>query len=92
LNNVAKHARARNVNIVVQRESEHVSLMIEDDGVGFDTKQAFDAHDKRLGLVGMRERATLLGGTLAAESEMGRGTIVVARVPAPPAPDSTNPR
>jgi signal transduction histidine kinase len=82
LNNVAKHARARHANIVIQRQSDHVAFLVDDDGVGFDTEQAFAAHDRRLGLVGMRERASLLGGTLDVESQPGRGTTVIARIPA----------
>lgn len=84
---VAKHARARNVNIVLQRRSDHVSLIVEDDGIGFDIEQALDARDKRLGLAGMRERATLLSGTLDVESRPGHGTTVVARIPAPARPE-----
>jgi PAS domain S-box-containing protein len=82
LNNVAKHARARNVAVVLQRRSDHVSLIVEDDGAGFDTEQAFDGRDKRLGLVGMRERVALLGGTIDVESQPGHGTTVIARIPA----------
>jgi len=82
LNNVAKHAHARHVIIALQCWSDRVSLIVEDDGVGFDSERIVAAVDKQLGLVGMRERALLLGGTLDVESQPGRGTTVVARIPA----------
>jgi PAS domain S-box-containing protein len=81
LNNVAKHARARNVAVLLQRRSDQVWLIVEDDGVGFDTAQVFAARGTRLGVAGMRERASLLGGTLDVESNPGRGTTLVARIP-----------
>jgi signal transduction histidine kinase len=59
-----------------------VSLIVEDDGVGFETERIVAGVAKQLGLVGMRERASLLGGTLDVESQPGRGTTVVARIPA----------
>jgi PAS domain S-box-containing protein len=82
LNNVAKHARARNVVVLLQRRADDVWLTVEDDGAGFDTEQVLPARDRRLGVVGMRERASLLGGTLDVESKPGQGTTVVARIPA----------
>jgi signal transduction histidine kinase len=82
LNNVAKHAHARQVIIALQCWSDRVSLIVEDDGVGFETERIVAGVAKQLGLVGMRERASLLGGTLDVESQPGRGTTVVARIPA----------
>jgi signal transduction histidine kinase len=82
LNNVAKHAHARNVSIALQCWSDRVSLIVEDDGVGFDRERIVASVDKQLGLVGMRERVSLLGGTLDVESQPGCGTTVVARIPA----------
>lgn len=82
LNNVAKHASARNVVILLQSRSDQVWLIVEDDGVGFEPDRALGARDKRLGVVGMRERASLFGGTLDVESNLGHGTTVVARIPA----------
>ena len=84
LNNVAKHARAANVTILLEGRMDAVSLIIEDDGVGFDAENTSAADDKGLGLVGMRERAALVGGTAAVESEPGGGTRVIVRIPAPP--------
>ena len=82
LNNVAKHSQARNVAILIDRRSDRVSLIVEDDGIGFDTAARMGSR-QRFGLVGMRERATLLGGTLDVESSPGNGTTLAVRIPAP---------
>jgi signal transduction histidine kinase len=58
-----------------------VSALIEDDGEGFDPDSPLAASERRLGVLGMQERVTLLGGSLAVESAPGRGTTVIARVP-----------
>ncbi len=71
LTNVVKHARAQRVSLVVQRRPRGVSVVIEDDGAGFDPS-GLDDHG--LGLVGMRERLALVGGRLAIESGRGHGT------------------
>ncbi len=84
LNNVAKHARAASVTILLEDRADAVSLIIEDDGVGFDAEKTSDANNKRLGLVGMRERAALVGGTAEVESHPDEGTRVIVRIPKPP--------
>jgi PAS domain S-box-containing protein len=81
LNNVAKHARADRVDVVLERSSEAVALIIEDNGIGFDASGA-ETSGQRLGLVGMRERAALVGGHLQIESTPARGTTVIVRIPA----------
>ena len=83
LNNVLKHARAAQVDIALERHADHVSLIIEDDGVGFDASQAaIDTHGiGGVGLLGMRERAALIGADLQIESTVGRGTTVFVRLP-----------
>ncbi len=88
LNNIAKHAAADNVAIVLERRARQVSLIIEDDGVGFDLQQPFGTDDTGLGLIGMRERAALVGGTVELESQPGEGTTVVVRIAALPAPET----
>ncbi len=80
LTNVLKHAAARRVSVVVRRAAGQVSAVVEDDGGGFDP-DAVATH--RLGVLGMRERVTLVGGTLAVESRPGRGATVIARIPLP---------
>jgi signal transduction histidine kinase len=86
LNNVAKHAQAEHVAVLLEGRPDRVSLIIEDDGVGFDVEQLVGPH-QRFGVVGMRERATLLGGTLDVESHPGKGATVVARIPVPSHPE-----
>ena len=86
LTNVAKHARADRVDIVLEHTREHVSLIIEDNGIGFDPAEV-DAAAPGFGLIGMRERAALAGADFLVESAPGRGTAVILRAPAlSPAP------
>jgi len=79
LTNVAKHARARNVEILLERRVDHVLLIIEDDGVGFDPAAAGTAA-QGFGLLGMQERAGLVGAMLEIESSPGEGTTVLVRM------------
>jgi signal transduction histidine kinase len=78
LSNVVKHAGAEHVSIVLAQRDARVAATIDDDGRGFD--QA-DVREDALGLVGMRERLGLVGGTLEIESSPGSGTTVAAQVP-----------
>jgi PAS domain S-box-containing protein len=84
LNNAAKHSQAAGVTILLEGRADAVSLIIEDDGVGFDSESTSGVNDKGLGLVGIRERAALVGGTAEVESQPGEGTRVIVRIPAPP--------
>jgi signal transduction histidine kinase len=81
LNNVAKHARAQHVDIVLERNADHLSLIVEDDGVGFNPLDR-ETLGEGLGLTGMRERAALVGADVQIESVPDRGTTVILRVPA----------
>ncbi|WP_422932093.1 chemotaxis protein CheB [Singulisphaera sp. PoT] len=86
LNNVFKHAEARRVSVIIERRGGELTALIEDDGRGFDADRVDSTERRRgLGLLGMRERVNLLGGTLVVESGDGGGTIVRARIPMPPA-------
>ena len=87
LNNAAKHADAKSVAVMLKRRTDQVSLIIEDNGVGFDLQQVLGADDKGLGLIGMRERAALFGGTVEIESQPNNGATVVVRIPTPPVPE-----
>jgi len=80
LTNVAKHARAGNVDVILERRSDSVLLIVEDDGVGFDPAAA--GHG--FGLIGMQERAALVGATLEVESAAGKGTTILVRMAAAP--------
>ena len=79
LTNVAKHAAARIVSVVVDRLNRHVKAVVEDDGSGFDPS----ANEGRLGLIGMRERVDLVGGEFEVESSPGSGTTIYVRIPLP---------
>jgi PAS domain S-box-containing protein len=83
LNNVARHARAAHVSIVLERRDNQVIAIVEDDGRGFDAEAVIAAlrAEQRLGLLGMRERVAQVGGTLTVESNPGSGTTVIARIP-----------
>jgi signal transduction histidine kinase len=78
LTNIVKHARARNVSILVVRRARSATAVIEDDGEGFDPASV---HEDGLGLLGMRERVALLDGRLTVESTPGAGTTLAVEVP-----------
>jgi signal transduction histidine kinase len=76
--NVAKHAGAEHLSITLMRKNGSVVAIVEDDGKGFDPERA---RSDGLGLVGMRERLALVGGTLRIEAAAGAGTTIAAEVP-----------
>ena len=78
LTNIARHAAASSASVLLEQRGESLSLIIEDDGCGFDVKSVGALG--RLGIVGMRERVEALGGTLDIESS-GAGTTIFARIP-----------
>jgi len=77
LTNVAKHAQAETVWIEVEQDRTAISILVRDDGIGFD----MDARSSGLGLVGMRERVALAGGSLTIVSTPGVGTVLRGRIP-----------
>jgi signal transduction histidine kinase len=79
LTNVVRHAHAGEVSIVATARGGSVQLVVEDDGVGFDPAALVPA--EQIGLLGMRERVELLGGSLRIESAPGAGCSVHARIP-----------
>jgi signal transduction histidine kinase len=81
LTNASKHASPKAVSVVVHRNPNLVRLVVEDDGRGFDIADA--RPDTQLGLMGMRERAHLVGGSMTVESSKGRGTTVCVTIPLP---------
>jgi PAS domain S-box-containing protein len=83
LNNIVKHARATQVNVMLERRGETASLIVEDNGKGFDptSRRRRDGKSRGLGLLGMQERAALVGGSLQIESNKRSGTTVFATVP-----------
>jgi signal transduction histidine kinase len=82
LTNVARHARAGRVEITIEKQARAVSLTIHDDGRSFQADRVLRAKsNKRLGLLGMRERVEMIGGRLAIHSAPGRGTTISAKIP-----------
>lgn len=85
LTNIARHAKAQQVTIRIQISASSIMITINDDGIGFAAHQA--AAD-RLGLLGMRERAELLGGLFSIQSQAGSGTRIDVNIPLPVTRDS----
>jgi signal transduction histidine kinase len=82
LTNVAKHAEAKNVSVILTYRHSSLVAVIEDDGKGFDVNRVMaSAHEKKLGLFGMQERAFLIGGEFTIESQPGAGTTIFLEVP-----------
>jgi signal transduction histidine kinase len=79
LTNVARHAKATRVEVVKQKQRDRLVLRIRDNGRGFDP--ADPSRSKSLGLLGMRERAAILGGQVKIASAPGKGTTVTAWIP-----------
>ncbi|MBP5105281.1 PAS domain-containing sensor histidine kinase [Pseudomonas protegens] len=78
LTNVMRHAQAHTVELTLTLEAHELCMSISDDGLGFDTASA---RPTSFGLVGMRERVLIMGGSLSLHSERGEGTTLSVRVP-----------
>lgn len=78
LNNVAKHAQARHVDVSLSWQDDALLLVIEDDGIGF----GGETSEKSFGLIGIRERASMMGGSASIASAEGKGTRVTVIIPA----------
>jgi len=89
LTNVAKHSRAGRVDVILERRQNHVLLIVEDDGVGFEVSEKTEGTVSSargpggFGLLGMQERAALVGATIEIESAAGKGTTILVRMAAP---------
>jgi PAS domain S-box-containing protein len=81
LNNIAKYSHARQVEVILERRADCVLLIVEDDGIGFDVAER--GNGAGFGLIGMQERATLIGATLEIESAPEQGTTILVRIAAP---------
>lgn len=86
LTNVARHARASRVDVSIKKLPDAVHMQIKDNGRSFATEKVFH---NRLGLLGMRERMEMVGGTLTIDSAPGAGTTVHAQIPTKPDSRST---
>ncbi|MBI3805152.1 MAG: GAF domain-containing protein [Nitrospirae bacterium] len=84
LTNVAKHAEAESVVLSLEKKDVHVHLYITDDGKGFEVKRYFSSSPmgrRGLGILGMKERVELAGGTFFIDSDPGQGTRISIKVP-----------
>lgn len=83
LTNVVRHADASEVGVILNVADGQVSMIVEDDGRGFPANEedAANDHAMRLGLLGIRERLALVGGSLEIESSPGCGATVFVRIP-----------
>jgi len=83
VNNIKKHARAKNIWMALERRDDHLLVSIRDDGQGFDVSQVERTYGERgsLGLLNMKERAELVSGKISIESALGKGTTVQLQVP-----------
>ena len=83
LTNAAKYAEATQISVLLEKRESQLSVIVEDNGVGFAIAQLRNSTPgkEKLGLYGMRERATQLGGSMVIESEPGQGTAVYVRIP-----------
>lgn len=79
LTNIGRHSNARSASVFLNRTDERLRAIVEDDGCGF----VVDHFSTSIGLLGMRERLQIVGGTLSVESCVGRGTTIVAEIPNP---------
>lgn len=83
LTNIAKYAQASSVSIIVERKKSAVIAIVEDYGIGFELQHvlASPLKEKKLGIFGMEERVSVIGGEFTIESEPGVGTTIYARIP-----------
>jgi two-component system sensor histidine kinase UhpB len=83
INNILRHAQANNARISLNQQNCEIRLRVEDDGVGFDVAQASEQAIslQHLGLLGIQERAQLVGGRISLESTPGKGTCLMVLVP-----------
>jgi signal transduction histidine kinase len=82
LTNVARHAQANRVEVIIQNLPEGICMKIKDDGKSFQVDRVLDGKGcKHLGLLGMRERLEMVGGNFAVESAPGKGSTIIAQIP-----------
>ncbi len=77
--NVVRHAKASRVDILLERQESRIVVMVEDNGIGFGYESEMKVG--HLGLIGMQERAEMLGGKLTIESRPGKGTTIQIETP-----------
>ena len=87
LSNVARHSGASHASLTVDIEGDTATLCVEDDGIGFDPSRPLGS--SHFGLANLRDRAAAVAGALAIESEAGKGTRIIIRLPIAPAETPT---
>lgn len=91
LTNIVRHADAHSVNVLLERRNGHVVLVVEDDGSGFDVSALGQTGPSgKLGILGMEERAGMVGGRMTIESHLGGGTALFVEVPLRRSEDGTD--
>ena len=83
LTNVARHSQAKTVSVVFDWHDPLLRLVIRDNGAGFRSRNVGDRPSKHLGIEGMRQRASMLGGTFNITSEPNKGTLIEVRLTLP---------
>lgn len=81
ITNVHRHAAASHASVVVLRQLHDITLLVEDNGQGFNLSMLDEKSDECMGLIGMKERVALLGGRVTIESVPGDGTTIRVRIP-----------
>jgi len=83
LTNIHEHARAKNVQVSLELQSNSIITRVEDDGAGFNVQEVLEtaAQNRRIGLAAMQEQVEMLGGRIQIESEMGQGTRTTIVIP-----------
>ena len=83
LTNIGKHAQAKNIKVLIEKNEDGILMRVEDDGKGFDLTKALlkEAAERGWGLATMKERARILGGSLDLWSQEGDGTQISLRIP-----------
>jgi two-component system sensor histidine kinase UhpB len=84
LTNAAKHSQATRVDVILERQGDAVLLIVEDDGIGFEASEKKEPSGDGFGLLGMQERASLVGAAVEIESTPGKGTTIFLRMALPP--------
>jgi signal transduction histidine kinase len=85
LHNIAKHSQARNFTVHLTKADGSICLLVEDDGVGFSRKR--NSGGRTFGVLGMRERISVLGGKVQIHSAKGKGTQIKISLPLPHEPE-----
>jgi signal transduction histidine kinase len=80
LTNTLKHSGAKHFRLSIIKSYPHIIFAAEDDGVGFDSSE-LNKHQDTLGLLSMRERASMLGGSFSMQASKGKGTHIRIKIP-----------